>query len=138
MNQSDFEAIANGAYGGRVGNGSHSSGDGWLYRGRGLKQLTGRGNYRAFTLWHIRNIAEWPDEDLDFENNPDLLTQIKYAVRSAAFFWVTNGLHVQADLGPTSQTVEKITDIVNFHTDSNSRNKRINNFQSIWHNNYFI
>lgn len=39
MNQADFEAIANGAYGGRLGNGNYDSGDGWRFRGRGLTQM---------------------------------------------------------------------------------------------------
>jgi predicted chitinase len=47
MGQADYEAIANGAYGGRdeLGNSGHTSGDGWKCSGRGLKQLTGRYNY---------------------------------------------------------------------------------------------
>lgn len=41
------EAIANYVYGGRNGNGPESSGDGWLFCGRGFVQITGRGNYQA-------------------------------------------------------------------------------------------
>jgi putative chitinase len=37
--------IANIAYGGRMGNGPASSGDGWKFRGRGPGQLTGHDNY---------------------------------------------------------------------------------------------
>lgn len=39
------EAIADKAYGGRMGNGPPSSGDGWRFRGRGFAQITGRDNY---------------------------------------------------------------------------------------------
>ncbi len=45
--ESNAEALAEAAYGGKLGNGPEGSGDGWLYRGRGVVQLTGRANYRT-------------------------------------------------------------------------------------------
>ncbi|MCA3448750.1 MAG: hypothetical protein INF92_00005 [Rhodobacter sp.] len=48
----DQEAIANRAYADRNGNGDIKSGDGWRFRGCGLKQVSGRANYRALALLH--------------------------------------------------------------------------------------
>ena len=42
----DQLAIAERAYGGRMGNGPEGSGDGFRFRGRSLIQLTGRDAYR--------------------------------------------------------------------------------------------
>ena len=39
------EKIASRAYANRMGNGDEESQDGWLYRGRGYLQLTGKKNY---------------------------------------------------------------------------------------------
>ncbi|MEO6677547.1 MAG: hypothetical protein ABIO21_09230 [Pseudomonas sp.] len=137
INQADYEAVANGAYGGRaeLGNGNYASGDGWKYRGRGLKQLTGRANYRSFTQWYRSHSAEWPNEDHDFESSPELLIQMKYAVRSAGFFWASNHLHLKADTGATDAAVDLITDVVNYNTDS--RPARKSNFRKIWDEGYF-
>jgi predicted chitinase len=63
---------------------------------------------------------------VNFEENPDLLTQPKYAARSAAYFWVTHDLPSIADRGPTRRQVDDITAIVNFNTDSYSA--RVDNF----------
>ena len=59
----DPVSIANLALANRNGNGDAASGDGWTFRGRGLFQLTGRGNYRSFTEWHESEFGE----GIDFE-----------------------------------------------------------------------
>ena len=135
MTQVDFEAIANGAYGGRIGNGSYETGDGWKFRGRGLKQLTGRDNYKDFTEWHKDHQAEWPNDTFDFEIVPDKLVEPAFAARSAAYFWVANGLDVLADRGDSREDVDRITSVVNKNTDS--YDARWNNFQKIFNKGIF-
>jgi predicted chitinase len=132
MSRADYEAIANGAYGGRdeLGNRGISSGDGWRYRGRGLKQLTGLDNYKSFQRWHSKHSAQWSDDQVDFIANPDLLLDMKYAVRSAVSFWVNNNLYEIADKGSCSEVVDLITDVVNKHTKSHSDRRA--NFSDLW------
>lgn len=105
--------IANRAYGGREGNNDIASGDGWRYRGRGMKQLTFRNNYRSFTSYHER---VW-GERVDFESNPDLLLDTVYAARSALYFWDQNNLYRRADNGITRVVSDSITRIVNYYDD---------------------
>lgn len=96
------EKIANKVYGGRMGNGPESSGDGWKYRGRGPIQLTGKNNYLNFA----KDMFE------DWENlfqNPDWVTSDKdFALMSAIWFWNKNGLNVQADSGDIKLMTKKI------------------------------
>jgi len=108
----DRQAIANRGYANRNGNGDIASGDGWRYRGRGIFQLTGRANYHAFTHGHAGLFGE----EVDFEANPDLLAQPKYAVRSALFFWVDNGLFAIADRGVNDSAANAITGVINRDT----------------------
>lgn len=81
------EKIANRVYGGRMGNGPESSGDGWRFRGRGLIQLTGKNNYVA--------CSEGLETDL--LKNPEYLETPEGAARSAAWFWWNNDLNDWAD-----------------------------------------
>ncbi len=74
------EMIANVVYAARMGNGPIESGDGWKYRGRGLKQLTGKTNYTKCG----------EGLGIDLVSKPDLLLQPQYAVLSAVWFWVEN------------------------------------------------
>lgn len=83
------EKIANKVYGGRMGNGPESSGDGYRYRGRGLIQLTGKDNYDA--CGKALNV--------DLHGQPDYLETAEGAARSAAWFWHKNGLNKYADAG---------------------------------------
>jgi predicted chitinase len=110
----DQEAIANRAYADRNGNGNVECGDGWRFRGRGLKRVTGRANYRAFTEDH----AQMFGEQIDFEAEPDLLETPRYAVRSALWFWHANDLFSLADAGINSAAADSITAIINRGTDS--------------------
>ncbi|WP_106224166.1 glycoside hydrolase family 19 protein [Photobacterium damselae] len=123
------EAIANHAYANRIGNGNINSGDGWRYRGRGLKQLTGRGNYRKFTTFHK---MYW-GEDVDFEKEPDLLaTDAKYAVRSGLFFWIYNKLGKKAKSGMNKETSDAISTVVNAFDGNVGFIKRYNNAKKVY------
>ncbi len=83
------EMIANVVYSARMGNGPIESGDGWKFRGRGLKQLTGKANYTKCG----------EGLGMDLISKPDLLLQPQYAALSAAWFWVENKCGPLADAG---------------------------------------
>ena len=82
------EKIANRVYGGRMGNGEETTGEGWKFRGRGLIQLTGKENYQ--------NCARAIGIDIDAE--PDkLASDPKAAVLAAGWFWDARKLNDKAD-----------------------------------------
>lgn len=86
------EEIASGdAYDTRVdlGNTPQIDGDGRLYKGRGLIQLTGKNNYKKLSI-HFKE---------DFIFNPGLLKQPAWACKSAGWFWSMKKLNKVADDG---------------------------------------
>jgi len=96
------EMLANILYGGAWGKinlGNLFVGDGWKYRGRGFKQITGRANYEALSK----------DTGIDYVNNPDLLLNEADAMNSAIWFWKKHNLNKYADL----DDLDSIRDIIN-------------------------
>jgi putative chitinase len=82
------QQIANLAYGSRFGNGDTVSGDGWRYRGRGLKQVTFRDNYRDAGRALGVDLLSDPDQ---------LATSDRLAARSAGWYWKSRGCNEAAD-----------------------------------------
>lgn len=93
------KALANRVYGGRLGNGDEASGDGWRFRGRGLKQLTGRFNYTQAAI----------ALDQPYVEHPGLVAEPGGACLTAAWFWHSRGLNAFAD----SSQWDAITRVVN-------------------------
>ncbi|UVL54714.1 glycoside hydrolase family 19 protein [Pseudomonas sp. B21-035] len=84
----------------RLGNTPEADGDGQKYRGRGLIQVTGRGNYQA--------CSEALFGDSRLLNTPELLEQPVYAAMSAGWFWQRAGLNSLADKGEFLAITKKI------------------------------
>lgn len=96
------EMIANILYGGEWGEknlGNTEDGDGWKYRGRGFKQITGRSNYESLSR----------DTGIDFVNDPDLILSEVDAMVSALWFWNKHNLNQYAD----KDNLDAISDIIN-------------------------
>ena len=77
--------------------GNTKPGDGWLFRGRGIKQLTGRNNYAAFG----ESIGMTAEQAAAY-----VATQAG-AVESACWFWDTRNLNRLADM-PNVAAVTKV------------------------------
>lgn len=78
--------------------GNTQPGDGWRFRGRGLKQLTGRDNYTRFGK-AVGMTAEQAAEYVATE---------KGAIESACWFWDTNKLNDIADTDDVVRMTKKI------------------------------
>ena len=91
--------IASGeAYEGRADLGNTEPGDGRRFRGRGLIQITGRGNYTACGAALGINLLA----------RPELLEQSSHAAISAAWFWHWKELNDLADKDDFRKITRKI------------------------------
>lgn len=81
------KALANCVYAGKIGNGDEASGDGFRFRGRGLKQLTGRANYADAAAGLGR----------PYLDQPDLVALPDDACLTAAWFWTSAKANILAD-----------------------------------------
>jgi putative chitinase len=90
------QGLAERAYGGRLGN---HPGEGFLYRGRGLTQITGRDNYARFGQMI----------GVDLLAHPDKAAEPLNAARLAAAYWWAHGLNTLAD----ADDIEAITRAIN-------------------------
>jgi putative chitinase len=79
--------------------GNVKEGDGWRFRGRGLKQLTGRENYTNFGK----------SVNMTAEQAADYVATEKGAIESACWFWNTKKLNAVAD----TKDIVKMTKIIN-------------------------
>lgn len=78
--------------------GNTQEGDGWRFRGRGLKQLTGRENYTRFG----KSIGMTAEEAAEYVATP------AGAIESACWFWDTNNLNDIADTDNVTRMTKKI------------------------------
>jgi putative chitinase len=97
------QRIANRAYANRMGNGDEASGEGWLFRGRGSLQLTGKFNYKAFSDYIGRP---------DVMTNPDLVAG-ELCFESALWFFDKNKLWSICDKGINEAAIRELSSRIN-------------------------
>jgi putative chitinase len=97
------EKIANRVYGGRMGNGAETTGEGFKFRGRGALQLTGKENYKAFSDY-LKNP--------EIMTNPDLVATT-FSFESAMFFFDKNKLWSICDQGVNDASILALTKRIN-------------------------
>jgi predicted chitinase len=78
--------------------GNTEAGDGYLYRGRGPIQLTGKANYKAAS----------DALSVDLVAQPELAANLEIGFRVAGWFWRGRGLNELADDGQYREITKKI------------------------------
>ena len=130
----DQVAIANIVYANRMGNGNADSNgngkldkqdDGYMYRGRGTLQITGKYNYQEVQ----KRIDKYsPNSGVNIITGSNVDTQLG-SILIGMGFWIWKDLYRLADKGSTKQVVDSITQVINKYT--SSYDKRYGHFTSI-------
>lgn len=101
--------------------GNTQKGDGYLFKGRGLIQITGRANYTAYKNSRFCNG--------DVVANPQLLELPLGAVKVSMWFWWSHGCNVLSD----SDSFVSITKKINGGTNGiESRRKYLNRAKAVF------
>jgi len=116
------EKIASRVYGSRMGNGDESTREGFLFRGRGALQTTGKDNYKQ--LSESLNKPE-------IMTNPDIVAE-EYAFESAIFFFEKNKLWAICDKGVSADTILALTKRVNGGTNGLDHRTQLTNKYYEW------
>lgn len=130
----DQVAIANIVYANRMGNGNADSNmngkldkqdDGYMYRGRGTLQITGKYNYQEVQK---RIDKYYPNSGVNIltGSNVDSITG---SLLIGMGFWIWKDLYKLADAGTSKQVVDSITAVINKYT--NSYDNRYNHFKKL-------
>jgi putative chitinase len=107
-----MEEIASGAaYEGRSDLGNTQPGDGKLFKGRGVLQITGRANYRYFG----RRIG------VDIERRPDIAAVPSISLHLALAYWSDRNLNAHADADDIISITKKINGGINGIDDRRER-----------------
>ena len=102
------EELASGAaYEGRANLGNTHAGDGTLFKGRGLIQLTGRANYTSYGKAVGRDLTS------DIDKAQTVATDPALAVDVACWFWETHSLNALADADDVTAITKKINGGIN-------------------------
>ena len=94
----------------RLGNTPEADGDGQLYKGRGLIQLTGLTNYRLF--------AQFLKYNPNVVDHPERVEEPRLAVMAACWYWQRNNINSLADKDDITAVTRKVNGGTNGINDS--------------------
>lgn len=102
--EANQRCIGNIIYGDKLGNLPFTN-DGFIFRGRGYLQLTGRDNYQGFNIWLQSN-----DMNFNVTANPSMVESYTLlAALSSVWFWIANSVGQLALKGD----IEGVTKVIN-------------------------
>ncbi|OXA87627.1 glycoside hydrolase family 19 protein [Flavobacterium hercynium] len=109
-----------------------NDGDGWLYSGKGFKQITWKGNYKELQNYFNANMKVNNEPDVNWiegDNPYKLKNNAKNAITSALAFWGYNKINLVAN-SATTTSVENVTAKINTSKSTDIVNPRIEFFKN--------